>query len=178
MEAVYKKGLSQLYFLRRFRSFNVCNWMRQMFYQSVVAPSSSLWCPGVLASKQGQQQTEQTHKEGRVCSKLVIVEDVAEDRMLAKLLAILDNGFQPFHKTLDKLKQPLQLASPACSCTSEKTISTEKQTQQSPIHLELETPALTTNTDLPTCTHFSYFVCILTLKYAWLLFRYAFWCNL
>ena len=33
-EAVYKKGLSRLYLLRRLRSFNVCNWM---FYASVGA---------------------------------------------------------------------------------------------------------------------------------------------
>ena len=37
MEAVYKRGLSRLYFLRRLRSFNVCNRMLQMFYQSVIA---------------------------------------------------------------------------------------------------------------------------------------------
>ena len=36
-QAVYKKGLSRLYFLRRLRSFHVCNKMLQMFYQSVVA---------------------------------------------------------------------------------------------------------------------------------------------
>ena len=35
-EAVYKKGLSWLYFLRRLRSFNVCNRMLQVYYQSVV----------------------------------------------------------------------------------------------------------------------------------------------
>ena len=37
MEAVYKKGLSRLYFLRRLRSFNVYTKMLQMLYQSVVA---------------------------------------------------------------------------------------------------------------------------------------------
>lgn len=31
-EAIYKKGQSRLYFLRRLRSFNVCNKMLQMFY--------------------------------------------------------------------------------------------------------------------------------------------------
>lgn len=35
-DTVYKKGLSQLYFLRRLRSFNVCSGMLHMFYQSVV----------------------------------------------------------------------------------------------------------------------------------------------
>ena len=32
------------------------------------------------------------------------LEEVAEDRMLAKLLAIMDNASHPLHKTLDKLK--------------------------------------------------------------------------
>ena len=36
-EAVYKKGQSRLYFLSKLRSFNVCNKMLCMFYQSVVA---------------------------------------------------------------------------------------------------------------------------------------------
>lgn len=36
-EAVYKKCQSQLYFLRRLRSFNICNIMLKMFYQYVVA---------------------------------------------------------------------------------------------------------------------------------------------
>ena len=36
-EAVYKKGQSRLFFLRRLRSFNICRTMLRMFYQSVVA---------------------------------------------------------------------------------------------------------------------------------------------
>ena len=37
VDAIYKKGQSRLYFLRRLRSFNVCNKLLRMFYQSVVA---------------------------------------------------------------------------------------------------------------------------------------------
>ncbi|XP_062844747.1 zinc finger protein 420-like, partial [Trichomycterus rosablanca] len=36
-EAVYRKGMSRLYFLRKLMSFNVCNKMLTIFYQSVVA---------------------------------------------------------------------------------------------------------------------------------------------
>ena len=36
-EAVYKKGMSRLYFLRKLRSFNMCSKMLEIFYQSVVA---------------------------------------------------------------------------------------------------------------------------------------------
>ena len=35
--AIYSKGKSRLFFLRRLRSFGVCNRMLQMFYQSVMA---------------------------------------------------------------------------------------------------------------------------------------------
>ena len=37
VDAIYKKGQSRLYFLRRLRSFNVCNKLLRMFHQSVVA---------------------------------------------------------------------------------------------------------------------------------------------
>jgi len=44
-EAVYKKGQSRLYFLRRLRSFDVCNILLRMVYQSVVANAIFLvWC--------------------------------------------------------------------------------------------------------------------------------------
>ncbi|KAG5276868.1 hypothetical protein AALO_G00110700 [Alosa alosa] len=36
-DALYKKGQSRLYFLRRLQSFNVCSKLLRMFYQSVVA---------------------------------------------------------------------------------------------------------------------------------------------
>ncbi len=36
-EAVYKKGQTRLYFLRRLKSFNICRTMLKMFYESVVA---------------------------------------------------------------------------------------------------------------------------------------------
>ena len=36
-EAVYKKGMSRLYFLRKLRSFNMCSKMLEIFYQSVAS---------------------------------------------------------------------------------------------------------------------------------------------
>ena len=36
-EAVYKKGMSRLYFLRKLRSLNLCSKMLEIFYQSFVA---------------------------------------------------------------------------------------------------------------------------------------------
>uniref|UniRef100_A0A3Q3FR50 Centrosomal protein 78 n=1 Tax=Labrus bergylta TaxID=56723 RepID=A0A3Q3FR50_9LABR len=47
-QAVYKKGMSRLYFLRKLRSFNVCSKMLEIFYQSVVASAlfSAVVCWG------------------------------------------------------------------------------------------------------------------------------------
>lgn len=39
MEALYRTGQIQLYFLWRLKSFNVCSKMLNMFYQSVIASS-------------------------------------------------------------------------------------------------------------------------------------------
>ena len=39
-EALYRKGQSRLFFLRRLRSFNVCTRLLWMFYQSVVASAT------------------------------------------------------------------------------------------------------------------------------------------
>ena len=36
-EAIHSNGKSRMFFLRRLRSFGVCNRMLQMFYQSVMA---------------------------------------------------------------------------------------------------------------------------------------------
>ncbi|XDV41797.1 hypothetical protein PO909_010597 [Leuciscus waleckii] len=36
-DALNRKGQSRLYFLRRLRSFNICNKLLRMFYQSVIA---------------------------------------------------------------------------------------------------------------------------------------------
>ena len=37
IKAMYRKGTSRLYFLRKLRSFNVCSKMLEIFYRSVVA---------------------------------------------------------------------------------------------------------------------------------------------
>ena len=119
-EAVYKKGLSRLYFLRRLRSFNVCNRMLQMFYESVVASTIFFavvsWGAGIKA-KDANRLNKLIKKAGSVVgSKLVTLEEVAEDRMLAKLLVIMDNVSHPLHETLDKLKSSFssRLIHPRC----------------------------------------------------------------
>lgn len=51
-DAVFKKGQSTLFFLRRLGSFSVCNGLLKIFYQSVVASQRSLlWCAGLVTSR-------------------------------------------------------------------------------------------------------------------------------
>ena len=78
-EAVYKKGLSWFYLLRRLRSFNVCNQMLQIFFESV---SSTIffavvsWGAGIKA-KFANRLNKRINKTGSVVgSKLVTLEEV------------------------------------------------------------------------------------------------------
>ena len=110
-EAVYKKGLSLLFFIRRLRSFNVCNRMLQMFYQSVVASTIFFtvvsWGAGSEA-KDTKRLNKLIKKAGSVVGpKFVTLEEMMADRMLAKLVEIMDNVPHPLHKTLDRLKSSL-----------------------------------------------------------------------
>ena len=87
-EAVYRKGQSGLYFLRRLRSFTVCNLMLRMFYQSVVARS---WGSRLRAADEGWGVP------GVQLDSLVVV---SERRILGKLHSILDNNTHPLHQGL------------------------------------------------------------------------------
>ena len=53
-KAVYKKGMSRLYFLRKLRSFSVCSKMLEIFHQSVVTSvifsAAVCWSSSIRAS--------------------------------------------------------------------------------------------------------------------------------
>ena len=105
-DAVYKKGMSRLYFLRKLRSFNVCSKMLEMFYQSVVA--SVLFLAVVCwGSSIGASDTNRLNKLIRKAGSVIgckqdTVEAVVERRTLNKLLSIMDNPDHPLHLTLDR----------------------------------------------------------------------------
>ncbi|TWW54421.1 hypothetical protein D4764_0100770 [Takifugu flavidus] len=69
-DAVYKKAMSRLYFLRRLGSFSVCSRMLHMFYQSVMASTISFAV--VLAN----------------------LDEVVRDRMVLKLQTIMDSRYR------------------------------------------------------------------------------------
>ena len=101
-EAVYKKGQSRLYFLRKLRSFNVYSKMLCMFYQSVVASAiffaAISWGSGIRAC-----DSKELNKLIRRAA-VVSLEVVMERRMVQKLLSIMDDNTYPLHNLVSKQK--------------------------------------------------------------------------
>lgn len=103
MEVVYRKDLSRLYFIRRLKSFKVCNKMLLTFYQSILA---SIIFFGVVClgtgnnTKDASRPNKMLRKvESVVSSWLVNLEEVLEQRMPTKLLGVMDNTSHPVHET-------------------------------------------------------------------------------
>ena len=105
-EAIYKKGQSRLFFLRKLRSFDVCAEMLHTFYQSVVASillyAVVCWGGGITVRDSGRLD-RLIKKAGSVMGRrLEPLKDVAERRMLSKLDNIMDNVSHPLHRTLQE----------------------------------------------------------------------------
>ena len=75
-DALYKKGQSRLFFLRRLRSFDVCSRLLRMFYQSVVASAifSAVACWG---SGAGEGEKNRLNKLVEKASFSVAVGDLS-----------------------------------------------------------------------------------------------------
>ncbi len=117
-EVVDKMGLSRFYFLRRLRSFNNCNKIRHMFYQSLVA--STIFFTAVCWSAASEQRTLTgwTNSKKAVCHwhEAGWLEEEVEGGMLAKRLTIMDNDSHSPQKILDKSKSTYssRLIPPRC----------------------------------------------------------------
>ena len=102
--ALYRKGQSRLYLLRRLRSFNICQKMLRIFYQSVVA-SAILYAVACWGSRLRVADANRLHKLIRKASNVVGMEldslkVVSERRMLSKIKTMLDNTSHPLHDML------------------------------------------------------------------------------
>ncbi|KAK0139729.1 hypothetical protein N1851_023362 [Merluccius polli] len=100
-DALYRKGQSRLYFLRRLRSFNICRTMLRMFYESVVA-SAILYAVACWGSRLKVRDANRLNKVIRKASHVVGEEldsltAVSERRMLSRIRSILDNSLHPLH---------------------------------------------------------------------------------
>jgi gmma-aminobutyric acid receptor subunit gamma len=105
-DAVCKKGMSRLYFLRKLRSFNVCSKMLETFYHSVVAGAiffaAVCWGSSIRASDSNRLD-KIIRKAGSVLGlRLESLETVVERRTLKKVLSIMDNKQHPLHHIVDR----------------------------------------------------------------------------
>ncbi|XP_036422632.1 uncharacterized protein LOC118805727 [Colossoma macropomum] len=123
---VYKRGQSRLYFLRRLRTFGVCTKLLWTFYQSVTASALfyAVVCWGSSINKSAlNKRNKLIRKAGSVVGvKLDSLEVVAEQRMLNKLLAILDNTSHPLHATLDKQRSTFRGRLLQLRCVKERRV--------------------------------------------------------
>ena len=93
IQVVSMKGLSRLYFLR---SFGVCNQMLLMF----ILRCHHLCCDTGIWAKEANRPNKLMGKADAVFgSRLASLKEVRKQRMLMKLLAIMDNTSNPFNDT-------------------------------------------------------------------------------
>ncbi|KAL2099341.1 hypothetical protein ACEWY4_005821 [Coilia grayii] len=108
-DALYKKGQSRLYFLRRLRSFNVCNRLLLMFYQSVMASVLfyAVVCWGGSTRKRDNGRLDRlVRKAGSVVGmELESLTTIAERRTLSRLHSILNNDRHPLHTIIINQRQ-------------------------------------------------------------------------
>ncbi|KAI4873724.1 hypothetical protein NFI96_000464 [Prochilodus magdalenae] len=122
-DALYKKGQSRLYFLRRLRSFNICRTMLRIFYESVVA-SAILYAVACWGSRLRVADANRLNKLIRKASDVVGVEldslmAVSERRTLSKLQTIMDNGSHPLYHTVMRHRSTFSARLIQPKCTTE-----------------------------------------------------------
>jgi hypothetical protein len=102
--AVYKKLQSRLYFLRKLRSFHVCNRMLYMFYQSVLCSilTFAAVCWGGNASVRDVSKLNKIVRKASstVGQSLDHFESLVEKRLASKTKIILGYPVHPLHDTL------------------------------------------------------------------------------
>ncbi|KAI4892845.1 hypothetical protein NFI96_004933 [Prochilodus magdalenae] len=123
-DALYRKGQSRLYFLRRLRSFNICRTMLRIFYESVVA-SAILYAVACWGSRLRVADANRLNKLIRKASDVVGVEldslmAVSERRTLAKLQTIMDNGSHPLFHTVMSHRSTFSARLIQPKCTTER----------------------------------------------------------
>ena len=103
-EALFRKGQSRLYFLRKLRSFDVCKEMLVMFYHAMMASVIffAVVCWGGNILKADSNKLDKLVKKagsvvGLNLDKLVTV---AKSRLRRKFFSIWENTNHPLHPTL------------------------------------------------------------------------------
>ncbi|XP_055367950.1 uncharacterized protein LOC129604646 [Betta splendens] len=119
-DALYRKGQSRLYLLRRLRSFGVKGPLLKTFYDSVVA-SAILYgvvCWGSSITARDRKRLDRIiRKSSSVLGcTLDTVQEVGERRVLAKLTSIMDQVSHPLEDSLSALESSFssRLIHPRC----------------------------------------------------------------
>ena len=118
--ALYKKGQSRLFLLRRLRSFGVQGALLQTFYDSVVASAIfygvACWGSSISAADRKRLNRLVRKASSVLGSPLDTVEVVGDRRMAAKLSSLLDNVSHPLQDTLSSLCSSFsdRLLHPSC----------------------------------------------------------------
>ncbi len=121
---LFKKGQSRLYFLRRLKSFNICNTLLRMFYESVVSSvlSFAVVCWGSSMKVADRNKLDKLiRRAGSVLGmELDPVHVVAERRMLSKFDSILDNPSHPLHNVLVDQRSTFSQRMITAKCSTER----------------------------------------------------------
>ena len=119
-DALYKRGQSRLFLLRRLRSFGVRGPTLKTFYDSVVA-SATLYGVACWSSSITERDRKKLDKIIRKSSAVLgcpldSVREVGDRRVLGKLMAMLSHGSHPLQDTLSALSSSFsdRLIHPRC----------------------------------------------------------------
>ena len=108
IDKVYKKAQSRLFFLRKLKSFNVCNKMLLMFYETVICSifSFALVCWGGNATLRDKNKLNKIIKKAESCvgSKLDGIDIILSNVLMKKALKIEKTELHPLHGILMMFK--------------------------------------------------------------------------
>ena len=104
IEAVYRRGQSRLFFLSRFRPFNVCSDVMSMFYHTITESALfySVVCWGSCTTDKNCRRLDKLVKKASsvVGRRLDPLSAVVEQQMRRKLYSVLENNKHPLHSIL------------------------------------------------------------------------------
>ncbi|XP_051789625.1 uncharacterized protein LOC127529603 [Erpetoichthys calabaricus] len=120
-DSLCKRGQSRLYFLRRLASFNICNKMLQMFYQTVVVSAlfyAVVCWRGSIKKRDTSRLDKLVRKAGSIVGmELDSLTSVAERQALSRLLSIMENPLHLLNSIISRQRSSFsdRLLSPSCS---------------------------------------------------------------
>jgi hypothetical protein len=122
--SVYKKLQSRLYFLRKLRSFHVCNKMLNIFYQSILCSvltfATVCWGGNALGRDVSKLNKIVKKASSTVGQTLDQFEVLLEKRLANKVKTILDYPEHPLHNTLFRHRSTFSGRFVMPSCTTER----------------------------------------------------------